>query len=453
MSITALPRHTDEFAAPAVPTTARRVRSLHALPPLPPAPRLVSEGLTCPLLSGAVVEYANLDHGASTPALVAVKAAVDEASLTYSSVHRGNGYASRLTSQRYEQARQVVADFVGARPGDHVIFTRHTTEAFNLLATAVPQGTRVLTFSADHHATFLPWRDEQVVRLPIPRSPEEAVALVETTLAWSEADDHLVVVTGASNVTGEYWPVAEIVAAAKRHGARVALDAAQLVQHRAIDLSAEDIDYLAFSGHKIYAPYGAGVLVGRGDWLDAADPFLAGGGATSHVSDAETVWQTGPARHEAGSPNVLGAIALAAACTVLDEHRGAITDLDQRLGAGLVSRLDAIPGVHTLSIFSAVSERAPVVAFTVDGWAAAEVSRVLADEDGIGVRDGLFCAHPLVEALLAERPGHVGAVRASLGLANSPAHVDRLVAAVRRIAATEPTTDVDHPAANGPCGN
>lgn len=394
-------------------------------------PPLVSAGLTCETRDGRVVEHVNLDHGASTSALVAVKEAVDEATITYSSVHRGRGYASRVTSARYEAARQTVADHVGARPDDHVVFTRNTTDSFNLLARCLPRDTSVFVFDSDHHATVLPWDARQVRRLGVPTSVDDALARLQAGLL-ADRSRHRLVVTGASNVTGEYWPVTEVVDVAHRLGARVALDAAQLVQHRAVDLAGEGIDYVAFSGHKIYAPYGAGVLVGRADWLDAAPPYLAGGGATRNVTVDETVWHCGPARHEAGSPNVLGAVALATACRVLDEERDAIAALDTELSRGLVARLDAIPGVRTLSLFGPLHDRAPVVSFTVDGWTADEVSEVLAEEHGIGVRDGRFCAHVLVDTLL-ERAGsaHTSAVRASLGLGSTPAHVDALVAAVR----------------------
>lgn len=270
---------------PVTPVVPRGARPLDLIPrrPLPPTPPLVSDGLTCQTTDGRTVEFANLDHAASTPALVAVAEAVSEAAISYSSVHRGQGYASRVTSERYEDARAAVGAFVGARQDHHVVLTRNTTDSLNLLAAVVPAGARVLAFASDHHATVLPWRAEQLTLLPVPTSPAHAVALVAQTLKASDAAEHLVVVTGASNVTGEYWPVAEIVAVARRHGARVALDAAQLVQHRAIDLAAEDLDYVAFSGHKLYAPFGAGALVGRADWLDAAAPYLAGGGATAAV--------------------------------------------------------------------------------------------------------------------------------------------------------------------------
>ena len=249
----------------------------------------------------------------------------------------------------------------------------------------------------------------------------------------------LVVLSGASNVTGEYWPVERLAAVARRRGARVALDAAQLVGHRRVDLDTLGVDYVAFSGHKIYAPYGAGVLVGRSDWLDAAAPYLAGGGATAEVGPLSTTWQTGPARHEGGSPNVLGAVAVAAACAAIRENRGAVEAHESRLTTRLVDGLRAIDGVETFSIFGDDADRAPVVTFTVDGLESSLVSAALSAEHGIGVRDGKFCAHLLVDSLLADEDVEVTtAVRVSAGLATTDEHVDRLLAAVASLAADGP---------------
>ena len=272
-------------------------------------PALVSEGLTYRDADGSTVEYAHLDHGATTPAFAAVAQEVAAAAVTYSSVHRGAGFASRVTSSRYEQARETVATFVGAREDDQVVFTRNTTDSFNLLARALPEDTLVFVFGSEHHAALLPW--PRALRLPVPHSHDEALDLLEQALRNHPAEHRLVVATGASNVTGEHWPVERLAALAHEHDARFALDAAQVVPHRRVDIEAIGADWIAFSGHKIYAPFGAGVLVGRSDWLDAATPYLAGGGATARVSLDETEWTCGPARHEAGSPNVLGAVALA----------------------------------------------------------------------------------------------------------------------------------------------
>lgn len=392
-------------------------------------PPLVSSGLTYRDRDGSTVEYAHLDHGATTPAFVAVAQEVAAAAVTYSSVHRGAGFASRVTSSRYEQARESVAAFVGARRDDQVVFTRNTTDSFNLLARSLPAGTRVFVFASEHHAALLPWSDP--VRLPIPRSHSEAITLLDQALRSHPAEHRLVVVTGASNVTGEHWPVERLADVARSHGARFALDAAQVVPHRRVDIAAVGVDWVAFSGHKIYAPFGAGVLVGRSDWLDAADPYLAGGGATASVREDEVEWSRGPARHEAGSPNVLGAVALATACELISEHEDAIIAHEHGLRTRLLAGLTGIDGVHVHSLFGG-RDGAPVATFTVDGHDSADVARVLGDDHGIGVRDGRFCAHLLVDELLADRP-HTSAVRVSAGLGTTSEHIDRLLAALRSL--------------------
>lgn len=393
-----------------------------------------------PVVSGALVEYAQLDHAASTPALESVVRAVATATRTYSSVHRGTGWLSRVTSAHYEAARDEVARFVGARADDLVVLVRTTTEATNLLARALPAGTPVVVFDTEHHASLLPWPAAATHRLPVPASPEEALGRLESTLAGlAGGPTPLVVVTGASNVTGELWPVERVVAVARRHGARVFLDAAQLVAHRPVDLAALDVDWVAFSGHKLHAPHGTGALVGRADWLDAAEPHLAGGGASAAVSADGVTWATGAARHEGGSPNVLGAVALAAACAALRTHRAAVEAHEARLGARLLEGLAGIPGVRVHSLFGADHPRVPVAAFTVDGLDSHLAAAALSAEHGIGVRAGKFCAHRLVDALLArDGDGAVTAVRASAGLATTDEHVERLLAAVAALAAEGP---------------
>jgi len=406
---------------------------------------VVSERLLVPTLTGAV-DYANFDHAASTPALVSVKQAVDTALRTYSSVHRGNGWASRVTSAWYEQARTEVAAFVGARDGDEVVFTRNSTDSFNLLARCLPRHTEVFVFESEHHAALLPWSARRTHRLPVPGSTADAATLLRTALREHRSRHRLVVLTGASNVTGEVWPVAELAAIARRAGARVVLDAAQYAPHRRVDLAALDVDYVVLSGHKLYAPFGTGVLAGRGDWLDAAAPYLAGGGATRAVTEHGVVWQEGAARHEGGSPNVLGAVALAAACHALRTHQDAVEAHEARLARRLLDGLRAIDGVETYSLFGADHDRVAVATFTIAGLDPSLVSTALSAEHGIGVRDGRFCAHLCVDALLddpdADQPGT--AVRASVGLATTAEHVERLLSAVADLAAHGPRAEYVH---------
>ena len=408
-------------------------------------PAVVSESLLVPTLDGAV-DYANFDHAASTPALVSVKGAVDTALRTYSSVHRGNGWASRVTSAWYEQARAEVRSFVGAREGDEVVFTRNSTDSFNLLARCLPRDTHVFVFETEHHAALLPWSARRTHRLPVPGSVGDAKVLLRTALRDHHGRHKLVVLAGASNVTGEIWPVRELAAIARGAGARVVLDAAQYAPHRRVDLDDLGVDYAVLSGHKLYAPFGTGVLAGRADWLDAAAPYLAGGGATKSVSNRGVVWQEGAARHEGGSPNVIGAIALAAACHALRTHAAAVEEHEHTLGRRLLDGLDAIEGVQTYSLFSPDHERVAVATFTVDGVDSSLVSAALSAEHGIGVRDGRFCAHLCVDALLddpyAAEPAT--AVRASIGLATTPEHVERLLAAVAGLAQHGPRAEYVH---------
>ncbi|MEU4780739.1 aminotransferase class V-fold PLP-dependent enzyme [Micromonospora sp. NPDC023633] len=424
----------------------------------PPAPQ--PPAVAAPLDVLGVPGQVNLDYAATAPCARVAADAVAELLPWYASVHRGAGALSRRCTLAYERARQTVGDFLGARADDHVVFTRNTTDALNLLARALPAGTTVVTFGGEHHANLLPW-PRGSVRLPVPGNPAGAVRALDAALGELRRPDArggsgparpgaghgppvLVAVTAASNVTGERWPVAELARVARRHGARIAVDAAQLAPHAPVDVAALDVDYLAVSGHKLYAPFGAGVLVGRADWLDAAPPYLAGGGATSHVGAAthDVRWAPGPARHEAGTPNLLGAVALAAVCAALaDADRVALHDAEQALLTRLREGIAALPHVLELRTFGPAAPRVGIVSFVVAGRDSAEVAAELAATYDIGVRDGLFCAHPLARRLLGEAAARSGrrdlpptALRASIGLGSTTGHVDRLLAALAALA-------------------
>jgi len=394
---------------------------------------LVGADVAVPLVFGGAVRYANFDYAASAPCLVAVKDAVDAALPLYSSVHRGAGYASQVTTRRYERCRASIRRFLGARPDDAVLFTRNTTDSLNLLAHALPAGTTVVVFETEHHASLLPWDGHRVLQLPAPPTPAQAVTAVADALRDCPEGPRLVCVTGASNVTGELWPVADLADVAHAHGARIVLDAAQLAPHAPLDIAALNVDYVAFSGHKLYAPFGVGVLAGRPDWLAAADPYLRGGGASKEVRDGEVIWADLPARQEAGTPNVVGAVALAAACDALDAAgRWRLAAEEAKLLERLRAGLARIPGVRELALFDPSHPRVGIVAFTVDGWECGRLATALSAEYGVGVRDGLFCAHPFVRHLTGSDASSCGgtAVRASLGLGTTAEDVDRLVDAV-----------------------
>ncbi|MFC0545209.1 aminotransferase class V-fold PLP-dependent enzyme [Kutzneria chonburiensis] len=410
---------------------------------IPTVPAVVGARLSVPLVTGERITYANLDHAASAPCLEQVRDAVDELLPWYASVHRGAGFASQVSTKVYEQARDTLRRFVGARKSDTVVFTRNTTDSLNLLAKSLPRRTSVVLFDTEHHAALLPWRGPNVRRIQTPESAAAAVPALEAALKLCPEGPRLVVVTGASNVTGELWPVAELAQVARRFGARIALDAAQLAPHRPVDIKALDVDYVVLSAHKLYAPYGAGALIGRADWLQAAEPYLVGGGATKSVVDwgdhLGVAWSAVPERHEAGSPNVVGVHALAAACDTITRHGwDRIVAHEQTLLTRLREGLRSIPGLHELAIFSD-ADRVGVVSFTIHGHEAGLIAAALSAEYGIGVRDGAFCAHVATRRLLDRVDAtEQRALRASLGLGSTLEHVNRLIAALRELVTNGP---------------
>ncbi|GGM09749.1 aminotransferase class V-fold PLP-dependent enzyme [Promicromonospora citrea] len=433
------------MSAPTLDTRTSGPTGVAHLAPLRP---VVGGDTRVPLVDGTEVGYANLDVAASAPALQAVADRVTQVLPLYASVHRGAGYLSQVSTALYETARRTVGAFVGAREDDLTIITRNTTDSLNLLAGCVPaqpdgEPGRVLVLDVEHHANLLPWqRATGATVLTGGPTVAETLAQIRDELADAAAGRPyaLLALTGASNVTGESLPVDRIVALAHEHGARVVLDGAQLVPHRRISLEATGVDYLAFSGHKTYAPFGAGALVGRRDWLDAGTPYLAGGGAVRRVRTAVTDWHEGPARHEAGSPNVVGAVALAAACEELAALDPAeVVVHESALRQRLVEGLEAIDRVEVVRVWADAVDPVGVVTFTVSGYDPGLVAAYLSAEHGIGVRDGRFCAHPLLGRLGFD----AGAVRASVGVGTAGEEVERLVAAVERLVVEGPQAGYD----------
>jgi selenocysteine lyase/cysteine desulfurase len=390
----------------------------------------------------------NLDFAATTPALRAAADALLGALPAYGSVHRGGGARSRLTTDAYEDARARVARFLDCGDEHVVVFVRNTTEAINLVAASIGRRASVLCSPLEHHANLLPWRDHAVAHLPFTETADELVA--ETRAAFRRRRFDVLAVCGASNVTGEVIPIAKLAAEARAAGVRVLVDAAQLAPHRRISVRELDVDYLALSGHKLYAPFGTGVLVVRRDLLGDAPPLLKGGGAVRAVTLDDVAWSALPQRLEAGTQNVLGAIALAAACDTLESYGRELLDEQERvLAEALWAGLDELPGCAVLRTWPGHDDRVAVATFIVDGHDPRVVATRLAEEHGIAVRSGLFCAHPLVAHLLGEVPGLRealararrgedfelrGAVRASIGLGVQPGDIERLLDALSQIA-------------------
>jgi selenocysteine lyase/cysteine desulfurase len=418
--------------------------SQHALPLA-----LVGDADPVPCVDGVDRPYLNLDSAASTSALPVVAQRAAEFLPSYSSVHRGAGFRSRQATAAYEQARQSALAFAG-RPedgGDVAIFCRNTTEAINHLAyrLRLEPGDVVVTTVMEHHANLLPWArlcDRRFVEC----SRDGTFTLEAVTAALGPPRPRLLAISGASNVTGWRPPLDAIIDAAHSVGVPVLVDAAQLAPHGPLPAAA---DYVAWSGHKMYAPFGTGVLIGPRSSFTDGDPFLAGGGAVDLVDLDEVVWTDPPDREEAGSPNVLGAVALDAAMgELLRIGWPAIGDHDDDIRAALHAGLSGVPGLRMLGPPVTV-DTLPLATFIVEGMPHALVAARLSAEFGIGVRHGCFCAHPYLlrllglsaaevstyrEAVLAgDRRAIPGAVRASAGLSTSPADVDRLVGALTTI--------------------
>jgi len=419
-----------------------------------PESPLVGADVAVPVLGGGLRRYVDLDAAATSSASARVAAAVEDFLPWYSSVHRGAGAKSQYASARYEQARAAVLAFVGADPATHVaLFPRNTTEALNTLAFRLdlrPDDV-VATTAVEHHANLLPWRRHARLRV-VDVDARGTFTVDDVVAALDERPTpRVLAVTGASNVTGWVPDLAAIAAAARARGVFVAVDAAQLAPHRPIDVDALGVDALALSGHKMYAPFGAGALVAPRWLVDRGEPLLVGGGAVKAVSFDDVVWADAPDRDEAGSPNVLGAVALAVAA---DELRAggwtALLAHERGLVAALDAELATVPGLHRYG--PATGDRLPVAAFTLAGVPHGLLAARLSAEFAIGVRNGCFCAHPYVARLLAltdeqvarfhrdargaERHLLPGAVRASANRATTPGDVAALGAALREIAAT-----------------
>jgi len=419
-------------------------------------PMLLGDDVEVPCADGRMRRYVNLDYAASAPALADVWAAVEAFMPWYSSVHRGSGVKSQVATEAFEGARDVVAEFAGARASDAVVFVRNTTEAINVLAAVLPSGARVLSSPVEHHANMLPWRRHDVQLLPFTDSADELCEAAERALRDARPRIDLVAVTGASNVTGEVWPLARLAVIAHEHGARLFADAAQLAPHRPLDMAASGIDFLALSGHKLYAPFGAGALIGDAGMLGDGAPLLHGGGAIELVTIDDVVWAGAPERHEAGSPNVVGVVALAAACrSLLSLGMDAVAERERLLADRLRNGLAEVAGLELLALWEGAGvDRVGVAAFNLAGYRHPLLAAILSAEHAIGVRHGCFCAHPLIAQLLGlddaeiarladelragRRPALPGAVRASVGLGTTAGDVELLLDALDEIAVSGP---------------
>jgi selenocysteine lyase/cysteine desulfurase len=379
----------------------------------------------------------------------------------YSSVHRGTGYKSQISTHYYEEARRIVLDFVGADPETHVcIFGKNTTEALNKLARRFPFSPErdiVLTSGMEHHSNDLPWRTAaRTIHVRLTPDGQLDEADFNAQLRRYAGKVALVTITGASNVTGYLNPIHHFAEKAHAAGAQIAVDCAQLAPHRQIDMRSlydpAHLDYVAVSAHKLYAPFGTGALIARRDTFERGDPDMSGGGTVEIVTLDDVTWSGPPDREEAGSPNTIGAVALAAAIQQLQEiGMETVADHEAQLTAYALQRLGQIPAITLFGDTDPGNSKARlgVIPFQVDNLSHFLVAAVLGYEFAIGVRSGCFCAHPYILHLLDLSPEDAsrvrarmlandksdmpGMVRISFGLYNSFEEIDALEQALRAI--------------------
>lgn len=417
--------------------------------------QVVGLDTTVKLANGNQKTTINLDNAATTPPFRSVLNAVNDFAPWYGTVHRGGGYKSDLTTRLYEEARCKVADFVGADFNEQVvIFVKNTTEAINKLAYRLAQGAGrkniVISSVMEHHSNDLPWRGKfHVLRAEVDEAGRLRLDDLESKLRHSRGKVRLVTVTGASNVTGHVNPVYQIARLAHRYGAEIMVDGAQMVPHMPISMSApgvEPLDYLAFSGHKMYAPFGCGVLIGPRRTFEAGHSELVGGGTVELVSCKNVRWAGVPERDEAGTPNIMGVVALTEAVRVLTQlNMRKIMIEEQKLAAYARSRLSKIPRIKMYGDQLNHDNKVGIISFNIEGVPHEEAAAFLADYYGIAVRSGCFCAQPYIQRLLCvstrevERSftspslPHRGMVRVSFGLYNTKEEVDTLVDAVNEL--------------------
>lgn len=350
--------------------------------------------------------------------------------------HRGAYELSARSTQRYQDARERVADFLGVIDAPTLIFTRGTTEAINLVATAwgrstLRKGDEILITGMEHHANFVPWQQLALVtgaKLRICELTSDGRIDLEQYRKLLRSKTKVAAFSHVSNALGTINPVRELVALVQEHSphAITVCDGAQSVPHMRVRFGELGVDFFAFSGHKMLGPMGIGGLVGKRELLEQMAPYQMGGDMIDFVGDDRTTWNVLPHKFEAGTPNVADAVGLAAACDYLDGiGMDAIRSHELVLLEMIINRLSAIEGVRIYGPKD-LAQRSGVVSFTVEGIHPHDLSTVL-DQDGVCIRAGHHCAQPLMRRL--DVPA---TARASVYLYNEPADVDALVRGVER---------------------
>ncbi len=372
------------------------------------------------------------DNAATTQKPQVVIDKIAEVYQTYNgNIHRGVHHFSQLSSIAYENARKTVARFVGAEKAEEIIFTRGTTESINLVAHAfgelMQQGDEVIITTMEHHANIVPWQllaKRKGIVLRVLGINEKGELQIDELQHLINEKTRLLSVTAMSNTLGTINPMQELVSLCHARGVKVMLDAAQAVAHMPIDVTELDVDFLAFSGHKIYAPVGIGVLYGKKELLDRMEPYEGGGGMIEKVSFEGTTFNELPYKFEAGTPNYVGAIALAEAINYI-EHIGmhSIATYEDELLQYALTQLSQIEGIRFIG---EPKHRGSVISFLIGNIHPFDMGTLL-DKMGIAIRTGHHCAHPVMDAY-----GISGTLRVSFAFYNTHDEIDYFIASLQK---------------------
>ena len=373
------------------------------------------------------------DNAATTQKPVQVLQSLDKYYTEYNSnVHRGVHLLSQQATEAYEVARKKIAAFINAKNDYEIIFTKGTTNSINLVAYSfgrkfLKEGDEVLISAMEHHSNIVPWQlvcEEKKAVLKVIPINEKGELRMDVFDELLTPKVKIVAVTYVSNSLGTVNPVTEIIAKAHALNIPVLLDGAQAIQHMPLDVQELDVDFMAFSGHKMYGPTGIGFLYGKEKWLNEMPPFEGGGDMISHVTFAKTTYNELPFKFEAGTPDISGAIALGAAVDYIQQTGiHAIQQWEEELIAYAYDKLSAIPG---LRFIGDAEHRAGAISFLVGNIHPFDMGEIL-DKQSIAVRTGHHCTQPLME--IFDIPG---TARASFAMYNTKAEVDELVKGVEK---------------------
>ncbi len=351
----------------------------------------------------------------------------------YGNIHRAAHFMADKATNDFEETRDKIKEFIGAGSRKEIIFTKGTTESINLIASSfgekfINKDDEIIVSEMEHHSNIVPWqmmaerKGAKIVKLPF---DDDGILEVEKLSKLISERTKIIAIAHVSNVLGTINPIEEIIEIAHKSSIPVLVDGAQAIQHFKIDVSKLDVDFYAFSAHKIYGPNGVGVLYGKEKWLNEMPPYQGGGEMISEVSFDGTTYNELPYKFEAGTPNIIGVISLGAAIDLVKEiGLRNIAEWENELMKYATSKLKEIPG---LKIYGESPQKSSVISFNIEGIHSYDLGMLL-DRSGVAVRTGHLCADTVIEHYKV-----TGIVRISFGMYNTKEEVDSFIATLNKV--------------------